>query len=75
MKLTPWFPQSIEPVHVGVYETKWAGTEGGWFNKWDGLKWCRGHCNHIDAHHQAGMGRASFGDYKIQWRGLARKPK
>ena len=29
-KLTPWFPPSVKPVHVGVYEVQ----PGGWFARW-----------------------------------------
>ena len=36
-KLTPWFPGTVAPVHVGVYERQ-VGSEI-YYSKWDGLQW------------------------------------
>ncbi len=46
MKCTPWYPASVLPVHVGVYECEWkAGghtLDGIWYNYWDGAQFLRG---------------------------------
>lgn len=38
MKLTPWFPGTVKPVRVGVYERKFPN---GWrsYNYWNGKAW------------------------------------
>jgi hypothetical protein len=37
-KMTTWFPSTIKPVHVGVYETSLNGYEG--YSFWNGKRWC-----------------------------------
>jgi len=71
MKLTPWFPPEVKPVHVGYYETgidyRHPESEKGgksiflwWF---DGKNW-------VDA------SRAyKCSEQNRYWRGLAEKPK
>lgn len=43
MRLTPWFPNSIKPVHEGVYEIRdpWPrqGIEETAFRYWNGRTW------------------------------------
>ncbi len=36
-KVTDWFPASVNPVHVGVYETDTDGCFQHWNGKWFGL--------------------------------------
>lgn len=65
MKLTPWFPADVKPVHVGWYCTDdpLRGGESAFTWYWDGRHW-----------------RADKGDWicnqqNRQWRGLANPPK
>lgn len=37
-KLTPWFPGSVKPARVGLYETE-EPTGERWFNLFDGYDW------------------------------------
>ena len=39
MKLTPWFPGDVKPVHVGVYERRLKFTTVVFYSRWDGKKW------------------------------------
>lgn len=43
MKLTPWFPKSIKPVRVGVYQIRdpWTQQSIGktTFRHWNGRRW------------------------------------
>ena len=75
MKLTPWYPPEIRPVHVGEYEiqTGWVGRVSlRWF---DGEFWS---CEYLsDEPIFIRMGErqkvSSFQD--VTWRGLAEEPK
>lgn len=59
-KLTPWFPSSVKPVHVGWYQCKCCYLKF-WF---DGKKWMTGHGVYD-------MESA----LPVSWRGLADKPE
>lgn len=37
-EITPWFQESVKPVHVGVYETNASGQEH-CFQFWNGEFW------------------------------------
>ncbi len=39
MRLTPWFPGDVKPVHVGVYERRMKFTTDVYYSRWDGEKW------------------------------------
>jgi hypothetical protein len=40
MNLTDWFPETVKPVHVGVYETKHQnGTGATFWRYWNGRLW------------------------------------
>ena len=39
MKLTPWFPGDVKPVHIGVYERRLKFRPGVYYSQWDGEKW------------------------------------
>lgn len=72
-KLTPWFPASVKPVHVGVYEVE-DGIEDNevWYSHWDGKKfnyWC---CGGPEMAYEFSDMRISLKPDK--WRGLAEKP-
>ena len=61
MKLSPWYPPSIQPVRRGCYEAKpLPNWHSHWIMKWDGKHWIW-----------------PDGDVSIlawTWRGLAEKP-
>lgn len=79
---TPWFPVSVKPVHVGVYELR--GPHGPLvfpFHYWDGKDWL-----HLADFHpkfitkarikNAGpMGKHVAYITKSKWRGLAERAK
>lgn len=37
--LTPWFPRSVKPARVGVYEIRGARFSGRNYRRWNGLGW------------------------------------
>jgi len=72
MKKTPWFPGSVKPVHVGVYETKGPFLPEGWYRKWDGKRWYVG--DRIPAVAAQEIVPTHQNAVKLPWRGLAEKP-
>lgn len=65
-KLTPWFPGSVKPFHVGVYETRREQNDCSFFSKWDGKQWlidCR-----MPEQAKSKRGRSAFQDR--EWRGV-----
>lgn len=70
MKLTPWFPISINPVRKGVYEIKTPFFTC--FSRWTGRYWCLT-AGRIDA--AAVQTEKSVDVYNlpnVQWRGVAK---
>lgn len=62
MKRTPWFPASVKPVHVGVYEVSYLRDAGVIKRRrWTGQRWER-----LDQPHC--VFGITMGD---KWRGLA----
>jgi len=72
-ELTPWFPGSVKPVHIGVYETDDVLPDDACFQHWNGTFW--GLCS-WSAEHAAtrGQARGVSGFQESNWRGLAKKP-
>lgn len=71
-KLTPWFPCSVKPVHVGTYEVRlWDNYEQkyveAYMYQWIGKYWS----SYGDR--LAGVDRPGW-HKKDEWRGLAVKP-
>lgn len=67
-KVTPWFPPSIKPVHIGAYKTN-NGRLG--FSYWNGLAWGVQSSSPLTAHiYKTTRGATQ----DKQWRGLAVKP-
>lgn len=67
LKLTPWFPGDVKPVHVGVYETDRIGR----FQYWNGKSW--GY--YMPSAEAAERVKASFSArQQPEWRGLSEKP-
>lgn len=64
MKLTPWFPPEVPPVHPGVYEVE-AHTVP-FYRMWDGRFWRTGDVSPAGARpHNPYLGHADF-----RWRGI-----
>jgi hypothetical protein len=73
MKLTPWFPHHIKPVHIGVYEVHSCADKPDhrYFSAWDGSEWAWTANTAADA-----AKRPSPSLYQLwPWRGLAKEPK
>lgn len=70
MKLTKWFPASIKPVHVGVYEIKpRLSSMPQLFKHWDGKKWGFTGLNIADAKFYGDRG-VYLATQNVQWRGI-----
>ena len=39
MKLAPWFPGTVKPVHIGVYERDYNPSNPRAYCYWDGTSW------------------------------------
>lgn len=71
MKLTPWFPPDVVPVHVGVYEVRDNGITA--FACWNGV--CFGYRSLSSAQLAHDSRDKPTGlPAKAQWRGLAEPP-
>ena len=65
-KLTPWYPASIEPVRVGVYEFQFKHYPVIFFYEWDGC--------HFRVSDGIFKGKVIYCISGDKWRGLAAKP-
>lgn len=68
---TEWYPSSIKPVRVGVYQRDMRGTGDGEYSFWDGACWGGWGASIETAARNAGS-PSSVQD--ADWRGLAGKP-
>lgn len=68
VKLTSWFPASVNPVHVGVYEVNTLN--GTLFRNWTGAHWAVASSNRSWASEFTAASCAQ----ECEWRGLAEKP-
>ena len=74
MKLTPWFPADVKPVHVGVYEIyENKRSERRTFKHWNGRFWGFASRTIMDAQNADALGPSII--QKCKWRGLAEPPK
>jgi hypothetical protein len=72
-KRTPWFPGTVKPVHVGVYERKGLPS---WdrYSHWGGKRWgCSDISPDAAVRSAKQIGSSCFQDR--EWRGLAEKPE
>lgn len=69
MKLTPWYPRDVNPVHKGVYEIK-NNLGMRWFRYWDGESWYEGSWYPASA-----VWNKKKAYYREPWRGLTKKAK
>jgi hypothetical protein len=77
-KYTPWFPGTVKPVHVGVYQRavyrkgsplhKWV------YAKWDGWHWHSARWTEALAA-KAGFSGMNVGPNSPKWRGLKERAK
>jgi len=67
--MTDWFPVTINPVHIGVYEVSNNVTPIS-FAKWDGEKWCAMSSWRQDAECQTRRGWAMYTGQGSKWRGF-----
>ena len=68
MKLTPWYPPEIKPLHVGVYERDYS-QKGRWYCFWDGNYFGCAQSQTIFCTEDVSL------DQNIPWRGLTSKAK
>ena len=72
--LTPWFPISTPPTHLGVYQVyEWDSDKGRYYSYWDGCQfnWLSSVSPAVayETRLQSGAG-----PFMLGWRGLAEKP-
>lgn len=73
-KLTPWFPGSVKPVHVGIYMLMDGLGERIGYQHWNGSWWsCWTPSIEDAAIAKFTSAHAECQNYK--WRGLAEQPK
>lgn len=69
---TGWYPASIKPVRVGVYQRDMQDSGNGEYSFWDGESW-GGWGNSIEIAARNAGSKSSVQD--ANWRGLAQEPK
>lgn len=69
--LTDWYPPTIEPLRVGVYQRDMQGSGNGEYSYWNGDFW-GGWAATVDIAEKNKFDPSSVQD--ADWRGLARKP-
>jgi hypothetical protein len=69
-KLTPWFPGTVKPARVGVYERKHAEGVYAW-SRWSGKYWIATAWLRAE---NANARRGKSGYQALPWRGLASDP-
>lgn len=72
MKLTPWFPPDVKPVHVGWYETN-NGIGPNGHSYWRGFKWSGTYFRNFSLVELRSLNYSGAVQRK-HWRGLAEKP-
>lgn len=74
MKLTPYFPSDVKPVHIGVYEIyENRRNERPTFKHWNGKFWGFASRTIEDAQCSDTLGPSCI--QKCQWRGVAKLPE
>ena len=62
MTRTPWYPASVNPVRVGLYEVKFVLDRRPILRRWNGERWTMRHTDMPTI----------FGQHRLdKWRGLA----
>lgn len=70
-KLGPWMPESVKPVHRGVYQVSSFVDGSNWYAKWNGRYWAFAYTN-IRTAARSVKEKTRFQERR--WRGLAEKP-
>jgi hypothetical protein len=73
-KLTPWFPASVKPARVGVYNVDTLEL-GDIYRYWDGRHWSFFGLSPDGAMTQHAHGNIFTNGRLFPWRGLAEKPE
>ena len=68
-KLTAWFPATVQPVHLGVYERELPYPDS--FSFWTGTYWLWS----ARTPKNAATSRGTSVHQGVPWRGLAEKPQ
>ena len=74
--VTQWFPSTVKPVHVGVYQI-YARSIGHelLYRYWDGNNWYFGNTSPRKAATKEGVRLVVTDSFLLPWRGLKYKPK
>lgn len=77
---TEWFPVSINPVRVGVYQTRATDAMPKWgcvYSYWNGSTWCLRSVSPGEALQNAHVPSKDMATPRIEphWRGLREQPK
>ena len=70
MKTTPWYPGTVKPVRVGVYERWYPLSNEAFFSFWTGKFWRAGTKNINATFYER---ESDFQNFK--WRGLTEKAR
>lgn len=71
-KLTPWYPAGVNPVHIGIYETRMQIVPE-WYRYWDGERWYVGSETPDEACNQFRLNEIAW--HRKEWRGLTEPAK
>ncbi|UZZ64551.1 hypothetical protein [Curvibacter phage PCA1] len=74
---SPWFPRSINPAYVGVYQIRYVhyGITHYRYSFWNGQEWCLC-CGEAKTAQVMSYARSTdlYRDDSTEWRGLSEKP-
>lgn len=72
--LTPWFPVTVNPVHVGEYNASYLRS-GRTLRWWDGKGWSTDYRREDSERRKQECRLRPAVMSRIEWRGLAKEPK
>lgn len=70
-KLTPWFPETVDPARVGIYEVEDERWEAPNYRYWSGRGWS---CTYSQPSWRAAAEGDVYRAGYSRWRGLAKNP-
>lgn len=70
LNLTPWFPNGIKPVRVGVYEIQGTRFRGQNYRHWDGCGWSETYRSPVDFCQSEKLMLYKHGQDMTGWRGI-----
>ena len=71
MTRTPWFPGTVKPVRVGLYEARFLGSGVIYVDWWNGEQWCNAQTHKPWPEGSVGEDQWRNGE----WRGLTEEAK